>query len=328
MGERLSKLAMIPLTEIHVDEEENCRGKIAPVDVFELAQDIKEHGQHEPVIVRVTHPEDSTVRKPVTKPYILVAGFCRYLAHRIIEKHEIEAVIRDMSPLDAVIVNFAENLKRRDLNIMQEANSLRRLVRMGLDRKTICNRIGKSDGWVQPRLYLVQMEPEIQRMAQIGILSAENLRQLWSFKDRDERLAAAKQIRERRERGFIGAVKLKPPKVAKRNRANIKKARDREEINNLLSHLLNRGTPFGLHTRMLAWASGQITDMELCVDIQAYFNDLTKLFKTAEVSDETVTLTTTTTHLEKLKDEWGMLAGYWYQVPQLGIPDMSENLDA
>lgn len=327
MTEHISKLANIPLDQIHVDDEENCRGKIAPVDVFELANDIKEHGQHEPVIVRLTHKEDSTVRKPITKPYILVAGFCRYLAHRINKATEIEAVIRDMSPLEAVIVNFAENLIRKDLNIMQEANTIRRLVRMGLDRRSICKSIGKSEGWVQPRMYLVQMEPEIQKLAQAGILSAENIRQLWSYKGKEERLLVAKQIRERRERGFIGSIKIKPPKDPKRNRANIKKARDRAEVNNFIDHLLDRGVPFGLHTRMLAWASGQITDMEICVDLQSFFNDITKLFRNKKLVANAEHLTSfiiSEDEFKELTNRWGLDSGFFYQVPNHGIPDMSE----
>jgi ParB/RepB/Spo0J family partition protein len=327
MPEHISQLAKIPLDQIHVDDEENCRGKIAPVDVFELAADIKEHGQHEPVIVRLTHKEDSTTHKPIVQPYILVAGFCRFLAHRVNKSTEIEAVIRDMSPLEAVIVNFSENLKRKDLNIMQEANTIRRLVRMGLERKSICRIIGKSDGWVQPRMYLIQMEPEIQRLAQAGILSAENIRQLWSYKGKEERLAVVKQIRARRERGYIGSIKIKPPKDPKRNRANIKKARDRGEINNFLDHLLDRGVPFGLHTRMLAWASGQITDMEICVDLQSFFNDITKLFRNRKLVDGAEFLTSFVISEEEFKaitDRWGLEQHFFYQVPQRGIPDMSE----
>lgn len=323
---RVSKLALIPLDQIYVNEDENCRGKITPASVFELAEDIKEHGQHEPVIVRLKHPEDATSRRIITEPYILVAGFRRYLAHRVIASTTllttIEAVIRDMSPLEAVIVNFSENLKREDLNIMQEANTVRRLVRMGLDRKTICKSIGKSDGWVQPRIYLVQMETPIQKLAAAGVISAENIRQLWSYKDSAERLAVAKQIRERRERGYIGSVKIKPPKVAKRNRANIKKARTRDEINNFLDHLLDRGVPFGLHTRMLAWTSGQITDMEICVDIQSFFNDMTKIvrvFDSILSNDERMAALALTA-------KWGIHADYFYKIPQLGIPDMTDPL--
>ena len=326
----VAELKQIPLTDIYVNENDNCRNTITPLSVFDLAQDIKKNGLHEPVIVRITHPEDSTSRVKIDKPYILVAGFRRFVAHQVNAAETIEAVIRDMSPLDAMIVNLSENLIRKDLTLMEEANGIRRLIRVGLNRKEICEKLGKSAGWVQPRMYAVQMEPEIQRLAEEGVLTADNIRQLWSYKNSAERLAVAKQIRKRRERGFIGKVNIKDPKVPKRNKANIKKARDRSEINNLLDHLLDCSIPFGLHTRMLAWASGQITDMELCVDIQAFYNDLTKIYKIfIGIPDNPpgIIFNTQRDQAIQLLEKWGLKANVFYPVPPRGIPDMNDPLD-
>jgi ParB/RepB/Spo0J family partition protein len=308
----MSEYVKIPLNDVHVDDKENSRGSISPLSVNDLAEDIRQHGLLQPVIVRIAHPEDN-----IDKKYILVAGFRRTLAHRVLGLTEIEAKVCDISPLDAIIINFSENLMRESLDLCQESEVIGRLTRMGLNRTEIAKKIGKPNSWIQPRQYLAQMEPEIQKLAKLGVFSAENIRQLWAYKDTDQRFEVARQIRDRREAGLAGQIKIKPPRP-KQGTANLKKHRSRSEILNVLDHLVETGIPMGLWTRALAWCSGEITDTEFGASIQEYCKDMNVV---RVAIDEAVASNVVADTTIDLADKWGLQSDVMYFVNPTGFPE-------
>lgn len=267
--EQEEQLTTVPLSDVLIDEKLNCRGEIPLSDLDELAQDIKKHGLLQPVLCRYRH-EDETFEQP----YVLVAGFSRSKAIRDINKGtELKAVIRPLTKSQCIVINAAENLKRRDLNIMQEAESIRRLVRMGMTRDEICKELGKSAGWVQPRMYLLQLPDPVQKIAAAGFLTTDNIRNLYSLEDEEDQLLVAKQIKSSKQKNSFKKVEVRAfqsTRETKRNRARVGRHRSKTEIENFIEWLVELDFPFGFHNSVLAWAAGNIDDMELQARMQTY----------------------------------------------------------
>jgi len=255
----------IPLTEIHADETFNCRGRIAPIEVTDLASDIQERGQIQPAVVREYSEEE---QQQYGKKYRLIAGFRRYTACYIIESPTLDCVIRNdlNDEVDAMMFNLAENIQRKDLNILQEAKAVKRLLEQGLIAKDIGPKLGKSYGWTQIRTMLLGLPRDIQEEAAAGLIAHSQIRQLSTILNKsglDACYDATRRIKIAKERGE--KVVLTTSKSSKKD----KKKRSTGEVQHLIDHMLE-SIEGGFHTRCLAWANGNISTGEIFDDIKKY----------------------------------------------------------
>ena len=101
-------MKVIPMAEVLDDEDFNCRGgRIDAFDVAELAKDIKQRGLIEPVVVTEMTAENQKIRG---KKYLLVVGYRRFTACKLIQMTEINSVIRHFnSEADARCFNISDN---------------------------------------------------------------------------------------------------------------------------------------------------------------------------------------------------------------------------
>jgi len=268
------RIYKLPINDILIDETKNCRGKVALHTLSTLTKDIAINGLHQPIIVRFANVEDKT-----EKPLILVAGFRRTFAHKILEKTEIEGIVRDITAIDAMIVNFSENIQREDLNMLQEAHAIARMARVGFSFAEIAKRIIKPQAWVRARSMLLRLDAPLQELAAEGLLSTQNITDLYSIKDPTERMITARLIKEKRERGYTGHIRVKikrPGEEDLKKKVAQKKERPRSEMLLLQDYLDKIHFPIGFHSRILAWAAGEISDVLIMEDIEAYCleNDL------------------------------------------------------
>ena len=257
------KVEEVSMLKIHADESFNCRGKILPVDVHELATDIKERGLLQPVIVAPLPPEQVIA---TGCQYRLIAGFRRHTAHRVIQAKKILCMIRpDMTDeREARMLNLTENTQREDLNVLQEARALIALKSLGMNEFEIGSRLGKSRGWVQVRLILLKLPFEVQQEAAAGLINQTQIRELYTIFTRqgiDAVFSAIKRVKHNKERGRK-SVTLNPNKTS----IYVKKPRERQEIFQMIDRMLDAQMT-GLPTRALAWASGEITTSELFDDM-------------------------------------------------------------
>ena len=258
----------VPLSELVYDTEFNCRGDVDPQSVWELAESIRKNGLQQPVIIRNLNEREQI--KYNGKKLKLIAGFRRYKACKILDMPTIRADFRkNISEVEETIINLAENLSRSDLNILQEAQSLVKLRNLGMSRKEIGERFGHGEGWVQVRIMLLDMSPKIKELAAAGLLTYMDIRNLNSYTDESEREVAALDVADRRKNKEKNIMVRKVSKTKRPNTA-LKKQRTAPEINNLLLYLHNRQVPVGLHTRVLAWAIGTISDTELLYDLKEF----------------------------------------------------------
>jgi ParB family chromosome partitioning protein len=130
----------------------------------ELAASIREHGVISPVLVRaipLTPYEGTGCR------YELVAGERRWRASRLAGRTAIPALLVEDEPDDRAMLELAitENLQREDLHPIDEALALGRMHQdLGYSFSQIAERLGKSKGYVQNRMRLLQLDEDLQRL--------------------------------------------------------------------------------------------------------------------------------------------------------------------
>jgi ParB family chromosome partitioning protein len=251
----------IPMKEIDADEEFNCRGDIATIDVVDLAKDIKAKGLLQPVMVMEYTPSDSNVKPG--KKYRLIGGFRRYTAHIVNQAETIWCtVMKHMGEKEATIMNLSENMHRQNLTIMQEARAIKKLVELGCGRHEIAEYVGMSSGWVQMRTYLLKLPKQVQIEVDIGAIKQGDIRDLYSiFSTAGEKacLDNVKKLKEAREKGVKASIKPK--------KKTEKRLRKKHDINEMLTHIYDAIGPC-LGTRCLAWCGGEIDDGELFKSIK------------------------------------------------------------
>ncbi len=131
--------------------------------ISELAASIKTHGVMQPVVVR-----------PVGEDrYQLIVGERRWRACRQAGLQNIPAVIRRVDDLASSEMMLIENVQRKDLNPLEEAQAYKRLIEeFGLTQDEISRRVGKSRPFISNTLRLLQLPPEVQTLMAKGFLSA------------------------------------------------------------------------------------------------------------------------------------------------------------
>jgi ParB family chromosome partitioning protein len=142
------------------------RGKYQPrVDMreetlTELAESIKAQGVVQPIVVRpLPNPGGGETR------YEIVAGERRWRAAQLAGLHSIPAVVRDIPDESAVAVALIENIQREDLNPLEEARALHRLVEeFGLTHADAADAVGRSRVTVTNLLRLLELPRVIREM--------------------------------------------------------------------------------------------------------------------------------------------------------------------
>jgi len=260
----------LKMEELYEDTDMNCRGAIVPIDVVDLCKSIERNGLLQPITVQpYTKPDDPKIK------YRIIVGHRRYTAFRVLKRESIPALIKiGLSEVQARVLNLQENLERQDLNILQEAKSIYKFKEAGYTMQEVAKLLNVSIGWVQVRYNLLSLEPEIQAEAARGFLTQGHIKQLYAMPDRETRFEAVKKIKESKLRGEKKAINIATPK--KRNPL-IRKPRQREEIFDMIGFIIDiLGSSFS--TRALAWAAGEISDLELYRDMKVEAEALGKLF--------------------------------------------------
>lgn len=260
----------IPTDEVYSDTDFNCRGNIAPIDVADLAKSIQANGLQFPISVQPR--SDVKTYIPDDKNYRIVAGHRRFKACQILGMKTVPAFVREgLDEIHARILNLSENFDRKDLNILQEAYAIKALWEAGLPRDSVARELKKSSSWVQVRYNLLTLPSEIQQEAAAGILNQYQIKQLYSLDTEEDMFEAVKKIKNAKVRGEavepIGKRQKKP--------TSSKKARLRPEMFEMMQFIA-KAIGCGVHTRVLAWCTGEISTAELFQDIQERADELGK----------------------------------------------------
>ncbi len=147
------------------------RGAMNPEALDELTASIRERGILQPLLVR-SHP---------SKPgrYQIIAGERRWRASQAAGLHEVPALIRELTDVDAMAAGLVENLQRQDLNPIEEAEGFRRLLdEFGISQELVGQAVGKSRVHVSNTLRLLGLPEVIRAELRKGTLTAGHARAL------------------------------------------------------------------------------------------------------------------------------------------------------
>lgn len=119
----------------------------------ELADSIRTLGLIQPI----------TVKKDVAGKYMIISGERRWRASQAAGLEKVPAYIREVDEVELHEMALVENIQRQDLNAMEIAISLGRLIdECGVTQENVAQRVGKKRSTVANYLRLLQMSPEIQ----------------------------------------------------------------------------------------------------------------------------------------------------------------------
>ena len=186
-GEFLSsRVRYIPINAVRPNPQQPRRS-FDETALQELADSISAYGILQPLTVRD--------RGGV---YELVAGERRLRAARIAGLREVPCLIAEVGEEDAALLALIENLQRRDLDYMEEAAAIARLIRRyGLSQQQAAEKLGKSQPTIANKLRLLRLSaPVIDCLRQYG-LTERHARTLLRLTDPEQQLAAARHIGKR-----------------------------------------------------------------------------------------------------------------------------------
>ena len=150
----------------------------------ELADSIRSQGIIQPIIVR-----------PIGEGnHEIIAGERRWRAAQLANLHEVPVVIKDVPDKYAVAMSLIENIQREELNAIDTALSLQRLIdEFNMTHESAAESIGKSRTAVTNLLRLLSLSKEIKEMVQQNLLEMGHARALLAL-DTSRQLAIAKII--------------------------------------------------------------------------------------------------------------------------------------
>ena len=182
-----------PFREIPVDLLQ--RGRYQPrLDIRqdsleELANSIKAQGVVQPIVARPIGKSGGTQR------YEIVAGERRWRAAQMAGLDTIPAVVRDLPDEAAIAMALIENIQREDLNPLEEARALDRLIReFDLTHGEAADAVGRSRASVSNLLRLLDLSDKVRPMLEARQLEMGHARALLAIADPAKQLDAARQV--------------------------------------------------------------------------------------------------------------------------------------
>ena len=171
---------------VYLSTEDIVPNPVQPRKLFddegleELSRSIKDYGILNPLSVRLRGSR-----------YEMVAGERRLRAARLAGLKEVPCILLDVNMEDASLIALVENLQRRDLDFIEEANGINQLIRMfGMSQEEAARRIGKSQSAVANKLRLLRLPQDVLEGLRQNGLTERHGRALLRLPDRESQRAA------------------------------------------------------------------------------------------------------------------------------------------
>ena len=203
--------------------------------LYELAESIKAQGIMQPILVRRLTSGSNDGK------YEIIAGERRFRAAKIAGLDSVPVLVRDVPDESAAAMSLIENIQREDLNPLEEAHGLQRLVKeFGLTHEMAAQAVGRSRSAASNLLRLLNLADPVQTMLMAGDLDMGHARALLAL-DRATQITAGNQIAAKKMsvreaeslvKKLSAEFSLKPQKAAQ------EKSRDTRRIEEELADLL------------------------------------------------------------------------------------------
>ncbi|WP_417528716.1 ParB/RepB/Spo0J family partition protein [Marinomonas shanghaiensis] len=160
------------------------RRDMNPTHLEDLAASIRNQGIMQPIVVRPSGHNQ----------YEIIAGERRWRAAKLADLTQVPVIVRHVEDADAVVLALIENIQREDLNPVEEALALQRLVEdFHLTQQEVADTVGKSRSTVANLLRLLGLTPEVRRLLEHGDIEMGHARALLPLES-DKQVQAASQV--------------------------------------------------------------------------------------------------------------------------------------
>jgi ParB family transcriptional regulator, chromosome partitioning protein len=217
--------------------------------LYELAESIKSQGVMQPILVR-----------PVDGAYEIIAGERRFRAAKLAGLDEVPVLVKVVADEAAAVMALIENIQREDLNPLEEAQGLQRLVNeFQLTHEQAAQAVGRSRSAASNLLRLLQLSEPVQHMLMAGDLDMGHARALLSLAPAQQVMAAheisAKKMSVREaERLVARAASTRDSKPA----AKSAKPRDLLRLEERLADALTANVEIRLQRKSARGQAGEI----------------------------------------------------------------------
>ena len=204
----------------------------------ELADSIKAQGVVQPIVVRPL----------ANDKYEIIAGERRWRAAQMAGLHEVPVIVRKVDDRGAMCLALIENIQRQDLNPLDEARGLLRLLEeFDMTHDAVAEAVGKSRSTITNLLRLLDLNPQVKRMLEAGELEMGHARALLALPEEKQVEAAREVVRRRLSvRATEALVKKWQSGADRRGKKNGKKPAD-PDITRLENELAERlGAPVSI----------------------------------------------------------------------------------
>lgn len=198
------------------------RGKYQPrVDMRqetlqELADSIKAQGVVQPIVVRpITAGGSGAPRR-----YEIIAGERRWRAAQLAGLHEVPAVVRDVPDNAAIAMALIENIQRENLNPLEEARALERLItEFDVTHAEAAEAVGRSRAAVSNLLRLLELADEVKELVEQREIEMGHARALLALENRRQQaevaaLVAKKKLSVRETEALVKRLLAQPDAAA------------------------------------------------------------------------------------------------------------------
>lgn len=229
----------------YVKTESLVPGKFQPRTEFdeesllELANSIKRNGIIQPVIVR----------RIKNDKYEIIAGERRWRAALQAGLESIPVLIRELDDSKALLFSLIENIQRENLNPIDEANAIRRLIEeFGLTQEQVAEHVGKSRSTVANLLRLLELPEEVRVKLSKGIISLGHAKAILMLRSPESQKELA-EIIERNELSVRDAEKVARLMTGQRKKKSIQREMTLRKLEKDLTEYVGKKTKIKLGKR-------------------------------------------------------------------------------
>ena len=211
VSSKIERTNVMPLSQL-------TPGKFQPRKNFnqdslkELAESIKAQGIIQPILVRMTS----------NNQYEIIAGERRWQAAKIAKLDEVPVVVKDISDSTALAMALIENIQREDLNVIEEARGIKRLIdEFNITHEAAAEAVGKSRAAVSNTLRLLSLCEHAQYALETNKIEMGHARAILSLSPIDQAMMCQKivnqklTVREVEKEVSEGTTKKPTPKQSK-----------------------------------------------------------------------------------------------------------------
>jgi ParB family transcriptional regulator, chromosome partitioning protein len=220
--------------------------------LYELAESIKSQGIMQPVLVRPLG----------ANRWEIIAGERRFRAARLAGLDEVPVLVRDVPDEAAAVMALIENMQREDLNPLEEAQGLQRLVtEFKLTHEQAAQAVGRSRSAASNLLRLLNLAAPVQQMLMAGDLEMGHARALLPLDAAQQILAAGTVAAKKlsvREAEKLAAKTLSAGRQAPLLRMKKEKSRDLLRLEEQLADKLAAAVEIRVHRKTKRGEQGEI----------------------------------------------------------------------